>query len=142
MYTLICRMMTPCARSSFAGAQVRQLVFNLKKNEVLRLRVVHGGLSYDQLVTMSPTEMLSEAKREEMQAQAQELVDARRMDWREKNQDEINKQCGIANMEGMFECGRCKSKKTHYYQKQTRSADEPMTTFVTCLNCGKKWRFC
>jgi transcription elongation factor S-II len=42
--------------------------------------------------------------------------------------------------EGMFTCGKCKSKKTTYYQMQTRSADEPMTTFVTCLNCQKKWK--
>lgn len=42
---------------------------------------------------------------------------------------------------GMFKCGRCKSDKTSYYQLQTRSADEPMTTFVTCFNCNKKWKF-
>jgi len=42
---------------------------------------------------------------------------------------------------GMFTCGRCKSKKTTYYQLQTRSADEPMTTYVTCFNCNKKWKF-
>ncbi|KAG5185244.1 transcription factor S-II-domain-containing protein [Tribonema minus] len=121
---------------------VRQLLFNLKKNAALRSDVVHGAVPCGALIAMSPTEMLSAAKRQAMEAQAQDLVDARRMDWAEKNQDEINKQCGITNMEGMFECGRCKSKKTHYYQKQTRSADEPMTTFVTCLHCGKKWRFC
>lgn len=45
------------------------------------------------------------------------------------------------DMEGMFTCGKCKSKKTHYYQMQTRSADEPMTTFVTCLNCDHRWKF-
>jgi transcription elongation factor S-II len=43
--------------------------------------------------------------------------------------------------EGMFTCGKCKSKKTTYYQMQVRSADEPMTTFVTCLNCQKRWKF-
>lgn len=41
---------------------------------------------------------------------------------------------------GMFTCGKCRSKKTTYYQMQTRSADEPMTTFVTCINCGAKWK--
>ena len=41
---------------------------------------------------------------------------------------------------GLFTCGKCKSKKTTYYQMQTRSADEPMTTFVTCVNCGKRWK--
>ena len=41
---------------------------------------------------------------------------------------------------GVFTCGKCRSKKTTYYQMQTRSADEPMTSFVTCLNCGKRWK--
>jgi DNA-directed RNA polymerase subunit M/transcription elongation factor TFIIS len=41
---------------------------------------------------------------------------------------------------GMFVCGMCKSDKTSYYQQQTRSADEPMTCFITCNNCGKRWR--
>jgi transcription elongation factor S-II len=39
-----------------------------------------------------------------------------------------------------FTCWKCKSKKCTYYQLQTRSADEPMTTFVTCLSCGQRWR--
>ena len=39
-----------------------------------------------------------------------------------------------------FKCHRCKKNKTTYYELQTRSADEPMTTFITCLNCGKRWR--
>ncbi|NBS69556.1 hypothetical protein EBT31_11690 [bacterium] len=43
--------------------------------------------------------------------------------------------------EGAFKCGKCKSKKTDYYQMQTRSADEPMTTYVTCKNCGHRWKF-
>jgi DNA-directed RNA polymerase subunit M/transcription elongation factor TFIIS len=42
--------------------------------------------------------------------------------------------------EGMFKCGKCKSKKTDYYQLQTRSADEPMTTYVTCKSCGNRWK--
>ena len=33
-----------------------------------------------------------------------------------------------------FKCWKCKSKKCTYYQLQTRSADEPMTTFVSCLD--------
>ena len=39
-----------------------------------------------------------------------------------------------------FTCYKCKSKKCSYYQLQTRSADEPMTTFVTCLDCGNRWK--
>lgn len=39
-----------------------------------------------------------------------------------------------------FTCRKCKSKKCSYYQLQTRSADEPMTTFVTCISCGNRWK--
>ncbi len=39
-----------------------------------------------------------------------------------------------------FTCFKCKSKKCTYYQLQTRSADEPMTTFVSCLDCGNRWK--
>jgi transcription elongation factor S-II len=39
-----------------------------------------------------------------------------------------------------FICRKCKSKQCTYYQLQTRSADEPMTTFVTCINCSARWR--
>jgi DNA-directed RNA polymerase subunit M/transcription elongation factor TFIIS len=46
----------------------------------------------------------------------------------------------VKNQEGFFTCGRCKSNKTTYYQLQTRSADEPMTTFVSCLNCDRNWK--
>ena len=37
-------------------------------------------------------------------------------------------------------CGKCKKRETSFYELQTRSADEPMTTFITCLNCGHRWR--
>jgi transcription elongation factor S-II len=46
------------------------------------------------------------------------------------------------DVQGMFRCGKCKTYKTSYYQMQTRSADEPMTTFVTCHNCNNRWKFC
>lgn len=47
-----------------------------------------------------------------------------------------------ANVEGMFKCGKCKTYKTTFHQLQTRSSDESTTTFVTCLNCNNKWKFC
>ena len=43
--------------------------------------------------------------------------------------------------DGLIKCRYCKSMKTVYTQAQTRSADEPMTTFVTCLNCDKIFKF-
>jgi DNA-directed RNA polymerase subunit M/transcription elongation factor TFIIS len=40
----------------------------------------------------------------------------------------------------MFLCKRCGKRECTYYEMQTRSADEPMTIFITCLACGKHWR--
>lgn len=41
---------------------------------------------------------------------------------------------------GIFKCGRCRSKNTVFVSLQTRSADEPMTNFITCLNCNNHWK--
>lgn len=49
---------------------------------------------------------------------------------------EINKEMAT----DIYLCMRCHKRECSYYQLQTRSADEPMTTFVTCLNCGKRWK--
>lgn len=51
----------------------------------------------------------------------------------------ISKQ-DLVHDDGLFTCGKCKSKKTTYTQYQTRSADEPMTTYILCVNCGKRWK--
>jgi DNA-directed RNA polymerase subunit M/transcription elongation factor TFIIS len=55
---------------------------------------------------------------------------------REKRQLEGNK----AMATDRFSCGRCHKRECTYYELQTRAADEPMTIFITCLNCGKHWR--
>jgi DNA-directed RNA polymerase subunit M/transcription elongation factor TFIIS len=38
------------------------------------------------------------------------------------------------------ECKRCKSSEYQFFQQQTRSADEPMTTFYICMGCGKVYK--
>lgn len=42
--------------------------------------------------------------------------------------------------EGVLTC-KCGSKRVYSYQKQTRSADEPMTTFATCMACKFSWTY-
>lgn len=42
--------------------------------------------------------------------------------------------------DGQFQCSKCKSRKTTFYELQTRSADEAMTVFLRCANCGKRWK--
>jgi DNA-directed RNA polymerase subunit M/transcription elongation factor TFIIS len=43
-------------------------------------------------------------------------------------------------MTNEFKCGACKKRECIYQELQVRSADEPMTLFITCLNCGNKWK--
>ena len=57
-----------------------------------------------------------------------------------KQRDELKHFTQAETTTDMSTCHRCKSKKCTYYQIQTRSADEPMTTFVTCTNCGARFR--
>ena len=57
-----------------------------------------------------------------------------------KNMSQIALRSDQEIPDGMFKCGKCKTYKTTYYQMQTRSADEPMTTYVTCTNCNFKWK--
>lgn len=42
----------------------------------------------------------------------------------------------------LLKCGKCGKRNCAYNQIQTRSADEPMTTFVLCNECGNRWKFC
>jgi DNA-directed RNA polymerase subunit M/transcription elongation factor TFIIS len=49
-------------------------------------------------------------------------------------------QTQMGEAEGILVCPKCRTKKTTYYQMQTRSADEPMTTFAQCA-CGHRWKF-
>ena len=46
----------------------------------------------------------------------------------------------IAMATDRFRCSQCKKKMCTYYELQTRSADEPMTIFISCVNCGKQWK--
>ncbi len=43
-------------------------------------------------------------------------------------------------MTDQFKCRKCSSRSCSYYEVQTRSADEPMTQFITCLDCGNRWK--
>ncbi len=64
----------------------------------------------------------------------------RRSDLDQLVREKIQKSQGINSAGGEFTCSKCKGTKTTHYSMQTRSSDEPMTVFVCCLNCGKRWK--
>ncbi|EEB92868.1 hypothetical protein MPER_08559, partial [Moniliophthora perniciosa FA553] len=112
-------------------ARIRSLFVNLKdkNNPGLRESVVSGLIAADKLAKMSSAEMASE----ERQAADQKI-----------KQENFFASLGAEEQQAetdAFQCGRCKQRKCRYRQAQTRSADEPMTTFVTCTNCGNRWKF-
>jgi transcription elongation factor S-II len=125
--------------------KARSLFFNLKKNVELSASVVLGtaGISPHDLVSMTSEQLASDDLRTARVKEAQKVIDSKRLDWEQANEDKINEMCGIKGdllRASLFTCGRCKSTKTTSTQKQTRSADEPMTVFVLCINCGKRWK--
>jgi transcription elongation factor S-II len=129
-------------KQGYAG-KARSLCFNIKQNQKLGAQIILGHISGSELVTMSSEELVSDDQRKEKEERTKKLMDTRRLDWDQANEGKINKMCGIKGdllQASLFTCGRCKSIKTTSTQKQTRSADEPMTVFVLCLNCGKRWK--
>ncbi|KAK9458934.1 transcription factor S-II, central domain-containing protein [Lipomyces oligophaga] len=117
---------TPTYRS-----KMRSLFLNLKdpKNPKLRLRVVSGEISAERLYKMTPQEMASEELKSEIKRLEQKNL---------FNAQGAKEERAVTDR---FTCGKCKQKKVSYYQMQTRSADEPLTTFCTCENCGNRWKF-
>ncbi|PKI40967.1 hypothetical protein CRG98_038495 [Punica granatum] len=107
-------------------------MFNIKdpNNPDLRRKVLLGQVKPERLISMTPEEMASDQRQREVsQIKEKALFDCERGGPPKATTDQ-------------FKCGRCGQRKTTYYQLQTRSADEPMTTFVTCVNCNNHWKFC
>jgi transcription elongation factor S-II len=61
------------------------------------------------------------------------------LDKRMKKEENFHNSKQVAKTE-LFKCGKCKKRECSYYELQVRSADESSTIFVTCLNCGNRWR--
>lgn len=114
--------------------QLKTIKWNLSdlKNPELNSKLYVGKITPEEIARMQSREMASDAKQKEREKHKQESLEACQSDWDLRN---------LIQKEGQFTCGKCKTNKTTYYQMQTRSADEPMTTFVRCLNCGNRWKF-
>lgn len=108
----------------------RYLAISASLRRGLLERILSKQVKCRDLITMGPEQLEPNG----LYAQTIEKLRKRDLDI------EMNK-CKDDDYEGMFKCGKCKSKKTTYFQLQTRSADEPMTTFVTCKDCGNNWKF-
>ena len=95
------------------------------ENKTLLDRYKANEFRFEDLMTWTETEVFPERNKELAEKQFQ----------REQRLLEGNK----ANATDQFFCGRCHKRQCTYYELQTRSADEPMTIFIQCVNCGKRW---
>ncbi|XP_041329584.1 transcription elongation factor A protein 1 isoform X4 [Pyrgilauda ruficollis] len=112
--------------------RVRSRIANLKdaKNPNLRKNVLCGNIPPDKFAKMTAEEMASDELKEMRKNLTKEAI----------REHQMAKTGGTQT--DLFTCGKCKKKNCTYTQVQTRSADEPMTTFVVCNECGNRWKFC
>ncbi|KAK7521764.1 transcription factor S-II, central domain-containing protein [Phyllosticta citricarpa] len=111
--------------------RMRSLYLNLKNksNPGLRRRVLSGEIPPAKFVVMTSEELMSDEKRAEAERLEKENLNKAMVARAEKS------------ISTSLTCGKCGQKKVSYSQAQTRSADEPMTTFCECTNCGNRWKF-
>jgi len=110
------------ARSTVANVDPLAYVHNARLLE----RVKTGELDPASVASMTASEMFPEK-------------------WADQEEERLKRETAL--LEGnsdegssLFTCKRCNQSRTRYTEMQTRSADEPMTIFIRCLNCGKQWK--
>ncbi|TPX09297.1 uncharacterized protein E0L32_009489 [Thyridium curvatum] len=111
--------------------KLRSLFQNLKhKNNVeLGQKIMSGEISAERFVIMDSQELKS--------ADLKKLEE----DYEAENMKKAQVPMAEKSISDALTCGKCKQKKVSYSQAQTRSADEPMTTFCECTVCGNRWKF-
>jgi len=103
--------------------RLRSIYLNLKNPELLSM-VINNEISPQTLAFMTHQEMDNN--------HWQTMID------RKIKRDASKFTTNVQASTDMFTCRKCKSKRSSYYELQTRSADEPATIFITCLDCGKQ----
>lgn len=115
--------------SSIYKQKFLQIQYNLKNSPVLKGWIIDKRIKTKDVIDMRPEDLWPDGPY--AKAIEERIIKEMRKAYLAQE---------VKNQEGFFTCNRCKSKKTTYYQLQTRSADEPMTTFVSCLNCDRNWK--
>ncbi|PIK48939.1 Transcription elongation factor A protein 1 [Apostichopus japonicus] len=110
--------------------RVRSRVSNLQdqRNPLLRLAVLTGTITPEKIAKMGSEEMASQELKEMRNTFTKEAI----------NEHQMAMTGGTKS--SLMKCFKCGKKNCTYNQVQTRSADEPMTTFVFCNNCGNRWK--
>ena len=108
-------------------SKARSLVFNLT-NGVLKEKIESKKFDMEHVPSMLSWELWPEKYEEYFQKKLK------------KEMIQLQQSAECENMQGMFHCEKCKSNCTSCFSLQTRSADEPMTNYITCKKCGHRWK--
>jgi transcription elongation factor S-II len=95
------------------------IIFNLKDKKSTLINFIQFGGNHYNIAYMQP---------EEMDYEQWEAIIKRK-----KDDEYYSRNVAFTDK---YQCFRCKKSRACVYQMQTRSADEPMTIFIKCLECG------
>ena len=112
-------------------SKIRSIYSNLKsdsyiQNTTFKEKVMNGSIQPDKIPLLSAYDIFPENWKEIIE--------------NKMKRDKLRYELKPEAMTDMFKCRKCSSRSCSYYEMQTRSADEPMTQFITCLDCGNHWR--
>jgi DNA-directed RNA polymerase subunit M/transcription elongation factor TFIIS len=106
--------------------RMRSIIYNLTKNDLLLEQLKNETVKPQDIAFMTHYEMCPEKWKTMLMVKSE----------KDKGKFETN----IEASTDTFTCRKCRGNKTTYYQLQIRSADEPATTFINCIDCGNKWK--
>lgn len=118
---------TPFLFESIYQNKFNEIMKNLDKdsdNKTLLDNLKKGVIKPEQLAFLKPEEL--DPDKYESIIKKKELEE-----YKKNNKSTTN----------IFKCSKCKSRKSIVHQQQTRAGDEPMTTYVTCQECGHVFKF-
>jgi len=104
---------------------LRSIYCNLKNQHIIQL-IYSGEIKPQDIAFMTHQELCPD--------KWAELIKAKSI--RDMNKFEQN----IEAMTDIYKCRKCFSRKCTYYQLQTRSADESMSVYIQCIQCGNRWK--
>lgn len=112
-------------------SKVRSIYSNLKRDSYIQNKnfltlVINDKIDIKNIANMSIYDIFPENWKEILELKSKK--------------DKLKYELKPEAMTDAFKCRKCGSRSTSYYEVQTRSADEPMTQFITCLNCNNRWK--
>ena len=112
-------------------SRIRSIYSNIKedsylKNKKFKNRILNGEINPENISKLSNYDIFPENWKD--------LIEEN------MKKDKLKYELKPEAMTDIFKCHRCGGRSCTYYEVQTRSADEPMTQFITCLDCNNHWK--